>query len=371
MRIALIAPIIESVPPKKYGGSERIVKELADGLVKKGHDVTLFASGDSKVKANLVSVFPQSLREAGIDNRADGTSALSLLNVGYAYQQQHKFDIIHDHTHVLGLPIASLATTPTVLTLHDPIFDNYRPLLETLTKPYIVTISHSQGEIASKINNIGTVYNGLTMDHYPFNSKHQGYLLFFGTFRPQKGAHEAIKVAKKLGLPLIMAGKLDDWQMEYFNKEIKPHLSHTIRYVGEKNEKERNELMSKAICLLHPISWREPFGLVVIEAMACGAPVVAYDMGSSRELIKDGETGYVVKSFDEMVTAVKRIDNIARKACREHAVNNFNAERMVNGYEKIYRKILSERLVSIPHLKVREEVAPLSVRKFTFSPDFS
>lgn len=371
MKIAQIAPVIESVPPKKYGGSERVVYELTVELVKRGHDVTLFASGDSQTSARLVSAVPRSLRSAGIDNRADGTSALTMLNIGLAYQMQEEFDIIHDHTHVVGLPAANLATTPVVMTLHDPVFDNYKPLLETLTNPAIVTISHEQAKPAPKMNNIGTVYNGLSMDHYPFSATHQGYLLFCGTFRPQKGAHSAIKVAKKLNMPLILAGKLDDWQLSYFKKEIEPHLSDTIHYIGEVNEKERNNLMKNALCLLHPIEWLEPFGLVLIEAMACGCPIIAFNRGSSPEIIRNGISGYVVNTIDEMVEAVQKVESVNRAVCREYVLQNFNAQRMTDGYERMYRKVISQKIqqVKLPQTVSLSEME--DTRNFVFSPDFS
>lgn len=371
MKIAQIAPIIESVPPSKYGGTERVVYELTEELVKRGHDVTLFASGDSKTSAKLVSVVSTSLRKAKIESRADGASSLSLQNIGLAYQRQEEFDIIHDHTHVLGLPTANLAKTPVVVTMHDPIFPHSRPLLETLTNPHIVTISKAQSKPAPLMNNIGTVYNGLTMNHYPFSPKHRGYLLFFGTFRKEKGAHEAIKAAKHLDLPLILAGKLDDWQYEYFQKEVKPFLSEKIMYIGEVNEKERNKLMGGAMCLLHPISWLEPFGLTLIESMACGTPVVAYNRGSSPEIITDGETGYIVDTLDEMVAAVKKIDKINRKKCRDHALTQFNAQRMTDGYEKIYRKVLSQSILDVKMPAISTSSKIPSIRQFTFSPDFS
>lgn len=371
MKIAQIAPIVESVPPQKYGGTERVVYELTEELVHRGHEVTLFASGDSKTSATLVSVYPQSLRKAKISSRADGVSAPTLHTIGIAYQRQAEFDIIHDHTHVIGLPTANMATTPVVITLHDPIFPNYKPILESLTRPNIVTISKTQAEPAPGMNTIGTVYNGLTMTEYPFSPGHEGYLLFFGSFRPEKGAHDAIKVAKKVGMPLILAGKLDDWQEDYFHKEIQPHLSSSIQYVGELNQDERNALMSKAVCLLHPISWREPFGLTLIEAMACGAPVIAFNRGSSQEIIQNGKTGYVVDTLEEMVEAVKKIDTIDRTYCRSYALSTFNAQRMTDGYEAIYHKILSQKLkhVQLPPLTTQPKVMP--IRQFAFTPDFS
>lgn len=365
MRIAQIAPIIERVPPKKYGGSERVIYHLTEELVKKGHQVTLFASGDSVTSANLVSVYPTSLREAKIASTANGADGWSLLNIGLAYKMQKQFDIIHDHSHIVGLPTANLASTPVVVTLHDPIFDSYKPILETFTNPYVVTISQAQAEPAPGMNHIGTVHHGMKMDHYPYADSHKGYLLWVGNFRPEKGADRAIAIAKRTNLPLIMAGKLDkSWQMEYFTSFIKPHLSNKIRFIGEVNEEERNKLMSHAMAFLHPISWREPFGLTLIESMACGTPVIAFNQGSSPEIIKHGQTGYVVNSISEAVLAVKRIGNISREACRQYVLKTFNAERMADDYETIYLKILDAEYRAVTKkydssINTRAEYSPL------------
>lgn len=348
MKIAQIAPIIERVPAKKYGGTERVVYELTEELVARGHDVTLFASGDSITSAKLVSVYPTALREAKICSTANGANMWSLYNIGLAYHLQEQFDIIHDHTHVLGLPTAHLATTPVVTTLHDPVFPSYQPMFETFTNPYVVTISKSQSHSLRNANNIGTVYNGLTMDQYPYSDTQQGYLLFVGTFREEKGAHIAIQAARKLHMPLILAGKLDDWQMPYFNEYVKPYLSDTIIYIGEVDEKQRNNLMSKALCFLHPISWLEPFGLTLIESMACGTPVVALNKGSIPEIIQDGKTGYVCNDFSELVEKIAKVGLIDRRYCRQYALSQFNRFRMTDGYLAIYRKILRSTYHKLP-----------------------
>lgn len=342
MRILQIAPIIETVPPKKYGGTERVVHALTEELVKRGHDVTLFATGDSTTSAKLMSVYPRSLRESKVASRADGTNAWSLLNIGAAYQIQNEFDIIHDHTHIMGLPTANLATTPVISTLHDPVFPNYKSILEKLTNPYIVTISKSQGLPAPKMNNIATVYNGLNMDNYPFSNQDDGYILFVGSFRKEKGADKAIRVARKLNLPLIIAGKLDDWHMDYFNKSVKPYLSKNIQYIGEVNEQERNVLMSKALCVLHPVSWQEPFGLTIIEALACGSPVIGFNQGSIPEIIENNKVGFVVDTLNEMIDAVKKIRSINRYTCRDYSLKNFSHRKMTDEYEKVYKRVLFE-----------------------------
>lgn len=340
MRIAQIAPIIESVPPKKYGGTERVVYHLTEELVRRGHDVTLFASGDSQTSAKLVSVTEKALRESQGKCRADGADALSLLNIGLAYHRQQEFDIIHDHTHVIGLSTANLATTPVIVTLHDPVFPNYKPLLETFTNPNIVTISHSQGKPAPKMNKIGTVYNGLSMQHYPFSTTSKGYLLFVGSFRKEKGADKAVQVARMLDMPLIIAGKLDEEHKEFFNTTVKPYLSEKIHYVGEVDETARNNLMKNALCFLHPISWMEPFGLTLIEAMACGTPVIGFNLGSIPEIVQHGKTGYVVETIEEMADAIKKIKSINRRHCRSYALENFSSEKMTDEYESLYAQLV-------------------------------
>jgi glycosyltransferase involved in cell wall biosynthesis len=347
MRIAQIAPIIERVPPKKYGGSERVINVLTEGLVKRGHDVTLFASGDSLTSAKLISVIPKSLKET---NHIDpyGANAQTALHTGLAYKMQDKFDIIHDHIGVVTLPMANLAKTPVVSTMHGPFTPELKELYSSLTNPYVVTISDAQYKIdqgPTKFNHIGTVYNGLNMDNYPFSETSDGYLLFVGRITHDKGVHTAIKVAQQLNLPLIIAAKLETAfqpDLEYFETKIKPHLSDKIRWIGEVTEKQRNQLMSKALCFLHPIYWPEPFGLTIIESMACGAPVVAFGLGSIPELIVDGKSGFIIQTTSQMIQAVKNIDKINRSKTRQHALANFSGDRMVEGYLDVYNKILAE-----------------------------
>jgi glycosyltransferase involved in cell wall biosynthesis len=344
MKIAQIANIVESVPPKTYGGTERVVYALTEGLVKRGHDVTLFASGDSKTSAKLVSVTAKSLRQNKKIKDLYGLNSDTLLHIGSAYELQKKFDIIHDHTLPLGLPTANISQTPVVLTSHGPINKDLTKLLSSFNNPYLVTISNSQ--LPKKINNLnyaGTVYNGLDMISYPFSAEDGGYLLFVGRISVEKGVHYAIRVAKKLNLPLIIAAKLDyafDKDVEYFKKFIEPELNDKIRWIGEVDEKARNKLMSQALCFLHPVTWPEPFGLTLIEATACGCPVVAFNKGSIPEIIVNGINGYIVKTFEEMTKAVLKIENINRFVCRSYSLGNFSAERMVAGYEEVYRKIV-------------------------------
>jgi glycosyltransferase involved in cell wall biosynthesis len=377
MRIAQIAPIIESVPPTRYGGTERVISALTEELVKRGHEVTLFASGDSQTRAKLVSVYPRCLRESNVEN-IYGTNIWSLLNVGLAYQESKSFDIIHDHNsqnNPVSLPLANLSETPVVMTLHGPLDGDYGfnkngegyEFFEMYNRPHLVTISKQQKHVAPHLNFAGTVYHGLPMRHYPFSKKHDGYLLFVGRVHLYKGVEEkgllnAIKVAKLLNMPMYIAAKIDKTSKEdvrYFKQVIQPLLSDEIQFLGEVDETMRNELMSRALCVLHPTNFAEPFGLTIIESMACGAPVIGFHHGSIPEIIADGVSGYVVESIEEMARKVKDIEKISRVGTREYALEHFSVEKMVDGYERIYDRVLSLRqqhVVQAPKLMTRASV---------------
>jgi glycosyltransferase involved in cell wall biosynthesis len=340
MKIAQIAPIAESVPPKKYGGTERVIYALTEELIKRGHDVTLFATGDSVSSAKIESVYPRGLREAKLPDMY-GTNPWTLLNFGLAYELQDDFDIIHDHTVPLSLPAANISTTPVIATMHGAFNRTNRRLFQTLRSPNIVSISQAQIYSAPDINHLGTVYNGLSMEHYPFEEKPDDYLLYVGRLSMEKGVHFAIEVAEQLDMKLIIAAKLDPQEQNYYKTYIEPRLSDRIRWVGEVDEEERNKLMSKAKCFLHPVTFREPFGLTLIEAGACGTPVVAFDRGSIPEIIKTGVTGFVVDDTEAMIDAVNAIGQIDRAACRAHVLENFSAKKMADSYEEMYKKILT------------------------------
>ncbi|MBI2409615.1 glycosyltransferase family 4 protein [Candidatus Kaiserbacteria bacterium] len=341
MRIAQIAPLAERVPPKKYGGTERVIHALTEELVRRGHDVTLFASGDSLTSAKLHSVYPRALREAGVKD-IYGMNNWLLLSIGEAYASASEFDVIHDHLMPLSLATANLSSAPAVGTIHGPITRDVRRLMQSLRNPNIVTISQAQLFGSADINHAGTVYNGLPMQDYPWSADADEYLLFVGRISMEKGVHNAIEVADQLGLPLIIAAKLESVDRQYYRQYVEPRLSSRITWVGEVDEQERNRLMSRARCFLHPVEWREPFGLTLIEAMACGCPVIAFRKGSIPEIVKDGETGYVVEDVAEMAAAADTIEAIDRSYCRTYALENFSAARMTDGYEAVYRKIFEQ-----------------------------
>lgn len=341
MKIAQIAPVAERVPPKTYGGTERVIHALTEELVKRGHQVTLFASGDSVTSAKLESVYPRSIREAKLKDPY-GLNPWTLLNIGLAYELQDEFDLIHDHMVPVSLPAANLATTPVVATMHQPFDNQNRALFQTMHGPHIVTISEAQMYSLPNLNHAGTVYNGLPMETYPFGAEMGEYLLFVGRISLEKGVHFAIEAAQEMDMELIIAAKLNPQDHAYFEQYVEPRLSNRIRWIGEVEEKERNELMAGARCFLYPVTWREPFGLALIEALACGCPVVAFNQGSIPEIVETGVTGYVVQDVETMIEAVQNIGVINRKACRDRVLAEFSDTRMADGYEAVYRKILEK-----------------------------
>ncbi len=350
MRIAQITSPVLKIPPSKYGGTERVVSALTEELVKRGHDVTLFASGDSVTSAQLIPITKINLTDTGVADPY-GANPWTLLGIGKAYAMQDSFDIIHDHTWHLGLPTAQLARTPSVFTLHGPITADNKKIFEKMDHPYLVTISKAQAVPAPHLNYAGTVYHGFSMEHYPFSSEHGKYLLYVGRISAEKGVHHAIDAALHLNLPLIIAAKVDSVELTYYEKYIKPRLGGKITWIGEVDEEERNTLMSGALAFLHPACWREPFGLTLIEAMACGTPVIGFNQGSVPELVKHGVSGYVVDNTKEMIHAIRNIHSIDRRGTRNYAIKKFTVKNMVDGYEEIYDRILTvtkRRLLKSP-----------------------
>ncbi|MFZ5376829.1 MAG: glycosyltransferase family 4 protein [Patescibacteria group bacterium] len=342
MKIAQIAPIVERVPPKKYGGTERVVSAITEELIKRGHQVTLFATADSITSAKLIGTTKNGIRELGI-NDDYSRNGLVLSHVGQAYNRAKEFDIIHDHVGVLSLPTAHISPTPVVMTIHGSFGDHNKKTFLSLDNPFFVTISDSQSRPVRALRHRTTIYNGLEMSHYPFHSSAaQDFLLYVGRITPIKGTDIAVKVARLLNKPLIIAAKLEEQNRAYFENEIKPYLSSQIRLIGEVDENQRNWLMSRAKCLLHPATWEEPFGLTLIEAMACGCPVVAFNKGSIPEIVLNKQTGFIVDDIPEMVKAISQIEKIDRRYCRLYSINSFSAARMVDSYEYLYELIVNQ-----------------------------
>ncbi len=343
MRILLLAPLWETVPPPAYGGTEAVVSVLSDGLALAGHDVTLFASGDSTTKGNLEWVYHRSLRTAYDIDIIDPTP-YEWLHSAIALSRAKEFDIVHNHSGELAMAMSHLIKTPMLTTIHGHITPNSKIIWDHYDWFYNA-ISYAQQKylpiIASR-NFIGVVYNAIQVETFPYCEKSDDYLLFLARISPEKGAHYAIEVAKKLGKKLLIAGKVDRVDKEYFSKEVEPLIDgKQIQFLGEANAEQKRALYARAYCLLMPITWEEPFGLNMIESMACGTPVIAFSRGAAPELIVQGKTGYLVSNVDEMVKAVYLVDKIEPHCCREHVERNFDNPRMIKGYLDAYERVLS------------------------------
>ena len=338
MKIAQVAPLWEQVPPLTYGGIELVVSHLTDELVLRGHDVTLFASGDSQTLARLEAIHPRALR---LDSDIKQKLMYEILETSQVYQQAEEFDIIHSHVGVWALSLANMVSTPTVHTLHgsftkddSKVFTFYR------TQPYI-SISNEQRQV--DLNYVSTVYNGIKIEDYPFIAQPQDppYLAFLGRFSPEKGPQHAIAIAKQTGWHLKMAGKVDVVDTEFFEQEIAPQIDgQQIEFLGEINHAEKTELLGNAAITLFPIAWCEPFGLVMIESMATGTPVIGMNLGSVREVIAHGVSGFICPSYEEMAAMIPFALELNRQSCREYVESNFTVTQMVDGYEAVYKKIL-------------------------------
>jgi len=347
MKIALLAPFEESVPPYKYGGTELIVSHLAESFVAYGHQVYLLATGDSKTQANLVPIFPRAIRQEQFADNLEIRNSLKYIGISRVVEQLFKIkpDIIHNHIGWRFLPFARFFSAPVVTTLHGPLDIFYQQFFygQFAEMPY-VSISNAQREPFLKLNYAATVYNGINLKDFTFNQNSDNYLAFLGRTSPEKGLKEAIQIAKKAGIKLKIAAKIDAVDLNYFNKEIKPLIDNKqIEYIGEIGAEERDNFLGKATALLAPIQWREPFGLFFVEAMACGTPVIATKMGSVPEVVKNGETGFVVENqVDNFVEAIKKIKLIDRKNCRQHVEKNFTVEKMAKNYLKVYKRVLKK-----------------------------
>jgi glycosyltransferase involved in cell wall biosynthesis len=344
MRIAQIAPQWECVPPTGYGGIELVVSHITDELVNRGHQVTLFASGDSQTLADLKSVVPRALRS---DPSIQEPIAYELLQLEFLTELAQDFDLIHFHTGLMALPFVPLLKTPVVHTLHGrftpdnyKIFDRYRHLS-------YISISNAQRQAALQLNYVGTVYNGIKVEDYLFQPQPQDppYLAFLGRISPEKGPEHAIAIANATGLPLKIGGKVDKVDREFYEREIAPQIDgKQIQFLGELNHPQKAKLLSNACATLFPIAWPEPFGLVMIESMCAGTPVIALNMGSVPEVVAHQKTGFVCSSLEEAIAAVPKAIEIDRRQCREHVEKFFSVSKMVDGYEAIYRQAIQERI---------------------------
>jgi glycosyltransferase involved in cell wall biosynthesis len=343
MRIAQVAPLYESVPPRGYGGTERVVSYLTEALVDLGHRVTLFASGDSLTRATLEPMAPRALREApGLHDPL----APHVRMLGAVYRRAKEFDVIHCHTDYLGLPLARYVDTPTVVTLHgrldlpeaEPCYREYAPTA-------LISISDAQRAPLKDVPFLATVPHGVPQALYPFRERADGYLAFIGRISPEKRVDSAMRVARDAGLSLRIAAKVDPADRTYFESEIRPLLDSMphVEFLGEIGDRAKAELLGGATALLFPIDWPEPFGLVMIEALACGTPVVARRRGSVPEVLCDGVTGFLCETEDEMVGAIVRLPEISRRRCREEFEAKFSDRVMAKRYLDVYQQLLAHR----------------------------
>ena len=338
MKIAQIAPLVESVPPTLYGGTERVVSWLTEELVKQGHEVTLFASGDSRTAARLEPVVPQGLRLAGIHD----SLPYNMIMLDQVAARSHEFDVLHFHIDFFHYPLFRRMAHKTLTTLHGrqdlpELPDIYRAF------PHmpLVSISDSQRRPVPPVNWRGTVHHGMPPRLLKEGKGDGGYLAFLGRICADKGILPAIEIARRAGLPLKVAAKVDPADREYFESHVAPMLAQSphVEFIGEICDRRKPEFLGGAKALLFPISWPEPFGLVMIESMACGTPVIAFDSGSVPEILEDGLTGYVVKDVEEAALAVHRLDRLFRPSIRSRFEERFSAAAMAREYVRIYRKL--------------------------------
>jgi len=338
MKIAQVAPLFESVPPKTYGGTERVVHYLTEELVKAGHEVTLFAAGDSQTSAKLHPIIPTALRNS---EPARDATASHVLEMAALLENATKFDVVHFHTDFYQFIVNQLMRVPHLTTLHSRLdVPDYTSIFSRYPAMPVVSISNHQRHPIERANWIDTVYNGVPAANFSFKQKNAGeYLAFVGRMSPEKNPIAAINIAIKANIPLKMAAKVDKVDQVFFDEQVKPLLEHPlIEYIGEVNEQQKNELLGDALGLLFPIAWPEPFGLVMIEAMACGTPVIAYPQGAVPEVMEDGLTGYIVQDEAAAVAAIKILPNISRSYCRSYFERRFSARAMAKHYMAIYER---------------------------------
>jgi glycosyltransferase involved in cell wall biosynthesis len=339
MRIAQVSPLYESVPPKMYGGTERVVSWLTEELVKQGHEVTLFASGDSQTKARLIPACEKSLR---LNDDVVDSFAYHFVQLQKVQDLSSEFDLIHYHTDYFHFPLSRKSSVAQVTTLHGRLdLPDLQFIYNEFRDMPLISISKSQRRPLPQARFIGNVYHGLPQDLLPFGTGEGGYLAFLGRICPEKNLPDCIEVAKKTGIPLKIAAKVDKVDREYFQREIRPLLDHPlIEYVGEINDAQKAAFLGNALATLFLIDWPEPFGLVMVESMACGTPLIAYPKGSVPEVVEEGRSGHIVRNVEEAVRAVERIHRIDRRDCRDRFEQRFTVGKMTQGYLEHYTRLI-------------------------------
>jgi glycosyltransferase involved in cell wall biosynthesis len=368
MKIAQIAPLTEAVPPKMYGGTERVVAYLTDALVELGHEVTLFASGDSLTKAELAPIWPRALR---LDPDVKDHFVPLFMQLEAVARRAHEFDVIHSHLDYFGYPLLRRLRTPSITTLHGRLDLPELPALYNLYGDIpVVSISDSQRRPLPQANFAATVLHGLPQNLLAKGPGRGGYLAFLGRISPEKAPDAAIRIAAKAGVPLKIAAKVDRVDEEYFKTVIEPLLSlGDVEFIGEIREDQKQEFLGNAAGLLFPIAWCEPFGLVMIEAMACGTPVVALENGSVPEVLESGVTGFIVHSEQEAIEAVGRIGSLDRDRIRAEFDRRFTAHRMAQNYLNLYARLSqAQRVQSLSSAEEGDEFLPESLLKCRYVP---
>ena len=344
MRIAQVAPLTEAVPPKLYGGTERVVHWLTEELVALGNDVTLFASGDSQTSAKLDATWPRALR---LDGSVRDPNALHMVMLERVRQKcdDEEYDFLHFHLDYYPFSLFHRQPTPFVTTLHGRLdLPEHQPVFTTFSSVPVISISNAQRRPVPQANFVRTIYHGLPEKLLMPHDVKPSYLAVLGRIAPEKGVDRAIKIAIRCGIPLKIAAKVDRADQEYYDEVIRPLMNHPlIEYIGEISDREKSEFLSGAIALLLPLDWPEPFGLVMIESMACGTPVIAYNRGSVAEIVDDGLTGYIVEDETSAVAAVGLISNLKREAIRKQFETRFTARRMALDYLATYRSLIEAR----------------------------
>ena len=348
MRIAQVSPLHESVPPRGYGGTERVVAYLTEELVRMGHDVTLFASGDSQTSARLVPIVARSLRT---DPLSVDALAHHIVMVEHVLRSAASFDIVHFHIDYMHFPLSRRLALPNVTTLHGRLdIPDLQPLYDEFSDMPVVSISNAQRKPLLQANWVGTVPHGLPNDLFPLQHAPDGYLLFLGRISREKRVDRAIEIAIRSHRKLRIAAKVDRVDASYYRKTIEPLIRHPlVEWVGEVNDEEKDEFLGNASALLFPIDWPEPFGLTMIEALACGTPVIAWQHGSVSEVLEQGVTGFLCDDVGAAVRAVNQLDRLSRARCRQEFERRFTAERMARDYVAIYERLAGtgERAASV------------------------